>query len=84
MGALEPVTVKGKAEPIAIWRPLRPRARLGSDVTRSTGTPMVGRELERQVLSGAFARAARQASCQLVTVVGRAGGRQEPARAPSC
>ena len=71
--ALEPVTVKGKAEPIVIWRPLRPRARLGSDVTRSNGTPMVGRELERQVLSGAFARAARQASCQLVAVVGEPG-----------
>ena len=70
---LEPVTVKGKAEPIAIWRPLRPRARPGSDVTRPTDTPMVGRELERQVLSGAFARAARQGSCQLVTVVGEPG-----------
>src|SRR4029079_7680653 len=70
---LDPVTVKGQDAPIAIWRPLRPRARPGSDVTRPTGTPMVGRELERQVLSGAFARAARQASCQLVVVVGEPG-----------
>ena len=74
---LEPVTVKGKAEPLVIWRPLRPRARLGSDVTRSTGTPMVGRELERQVLSGAFARA----GSRLVPARRgrrRAGRRQEP------
>ena len=25
---LEPVAVKGKAEPLALWRPLRPQARL--------------------------------------------------------
>ena len=71
--ALEPVTVKGKAEPLVIWRPLRPRARLGSDVMRSAGMPMVGRDLERQVLSGAFARAVKAASCQLVAVVGEPG-----------
>src|SRR6476619_3369219 len=70
---LESITVKGKAEPLAIWRPLRARARLGSDVTRSPDTPMVGRDLERQLLGGAFARAATQASCQLVTVVGEPG-----------
>jgi class 3 adenylate cyclase/tetratricopeptide (TPR) repeat protein len=70
---LEPVAIKGKAEPLSIWRPLRARARLGSDVTRSPDTPMVGRELERQLLSGAFARAATQATCQLVTVVGEPG-----------
>ena len=31
---LEPVVVKGKAEPVAIWRPVRARARFGTDVTR--------------------------------------------------
>ena len=44
---LEPVSVKGKAEPLAIFRPLQPRARFGSDVTRTHATPLVGRDLER-------------------------------------
>jgi class 3 adenylate cyclase len=63
---LEPVRVKGKAEPLAIWRPLRALARLGSDVTRTITTPLVGRELERSLLVGTFDRAAQQSSCQLV------------------
>ena len=70
---LEPVVAKGKAEPLMAWRPLRPLARLGSEITRTPDAPMVGRELERQLLSGAFGRATRDASCQLVTVVGEPG-----------
>ena len=70
---LEPVTVKGKAEPLPVWRPLRALARLGSDVTRTITTPLVGRELERSLLVGTFERAAQQHSCQLVTVVGEPG-----------
>ncbi len=71
--ALEPVVVKGKAEPLAIHRPLRPRARLGSDVTRTHAAPLVGRELERPLLIGTFERSAQQRSCQLVSVVGEPG-----------
>jgi class 3 adenylate cyclase/tetratricopeptide (TPR) repeat protein len=70
---LEPVTVKGKPEPLALWRPLRPRARFGLEVIRSSATPLVGRELERTLLIGTFERAAQQASCQLVTIVGEPG-----------
>jgi class 3 adenylate cyclase/tetratricopeptide (TPR) repeat protein len=70
---LEPVRVKGKAEPLAIFRPLRPRARFGSDVTRTHSSPLVGRELEKPLLIGTFERAAQQQSCQLVTVVGEPG-----------
>jgi class 3 adenylate cyclase/tetratricopeptide (TPR) repeat protein len=70
---LEPVTVKGKVEPLGMWRPLRALARLGSDVTRTITTPLVGRELERSLLVGTFDRAAQQNSCQLVTVVGEPG-----------
>jgi tetratricopeptide (TPR) repeat protein len=71
--ALEPVSVKGKAEPLAIWRPLQARARFGSDVTRAHAAPLVGRELEKSLLIGAFERSAQQRSCQLVTVVGEPG-----------
>jgi class 3 adenylate cyclase len=70
---LEPVVVKGKPDPLALFRPLRPRARLGSDVTRTHTTPLVGRELEKPLLIGTFERAAQQRSCQLVTVVGEPG-----------
>jgi class 3 adenylate cyclase/tetratricopeptide (TPR) repeat protein len=70
---LEPVVVKGKAEPVAIWRPLRARARFGTDLTRSHATPLVGRELELPLLIGTFERSAQQRSCQLVTIVGEPG-----------
>jgi class 3 adenylate cyclase/tetratricopeptide (TPR) repeat protein len=70
---LEPVTVKGKAEPLALWRPLRPRARFGLEVIRSSTTPLVGRELERTLLIGTFERGAQQVSSQLVTIVGEPG-----------
>ncbi len=70
---LEPATVKGKSEPLVVWRPLRARARFGSDVTRRYTTPLVGRELEKPLLIGTFERAAQQRSVQLVTVVGEPG-----------
>jgi class 3 adenylate cyclase/tetratricopeptide (TPR) repeat protein len=70
---LEPVTVKGKSDPLAIYRPLAARARFGSDITRTHSTPLVGRELEKPLLIGTFERAAQQQSCQLVTVVGEPG-----------
>ena len=70
---LAPVAVKGKAEALALWRPLRARARFGTDVTRTHSTPLVGRELEKPLLVGTFERAAQQRSCQLVTIVGEPG-----------
>jgi class 3 adenylate cyclase len=70
---LEPVAVKGKAKLLALFRPLRPRARFGSEVTRTHTTPLVGRELEKTLLIGMFERSAQQRSCQLVTIVGEPG-----------
>lgn len=70
---LEPVTVKGKSEPLAIYRPLQARARFGTDVTRTHATPLVGRDLERTLLVSTFERAVQQKSCQVVTVVGEPG-----------
>jgi class 3 adenylate cyclase/tetratricopeptide (TPR) repeat protein len=70
---LEPVRVKGKAAPLALYRPLVARARFGSDLTRTHATPLVGRELEKPLLVGTFERAAQQRSCQLVTIVGEPG-----------
>jgi class 3 adenylate cyclase/tetratricopeptide (TPR) repeat protein len=70
---LEPVQVRGKTEPLALYRPLAARARFGSDVTRTHATPLVGRELEKTLLIGTFERSAQQRSCQLVTIVGEPG-----------
>jgi class 3 adenylate cyclase len=69
---LQPVSVKGKKEPLTMWRPVAARARFGSDIGRHK-TPFVGRELERPMLIGTFERAAQQRSVQLVTIVGEPG-----------
>ncbi len=71
--SLESVTVKGKAEPLASWQPLAPRARFGADVIRTYLTPLVGRKLERPLLIAAFERAVEQRECQLVTIAGEPG-----------
>jgi class 3 adenylate cyclase/tetratricopeptide (TPR) repeat protein len=70
---LAPVSVKGKAEPLSLWRAKAARSRYGSDVGRQFKTPLVGRELEKPLLVGTFERAAQQRSVQLVTVVGEPG-----------
>jgi class 3 adenylate cyclase/tetratricopeptide (TPR) repeat protein len=70
---LQPVSVKGKAEPLSLWRAKAARARFGTDITRRYRTPLVGRELEKPLLIGTFERAAQQRSVQLVTVVGEPG-----------
>jgi class 3 adenylate cyclase/tetratricopeptide (TPR) repeat protein len=69
---LPSVSVKGKKDPLALWRPKAARARFGSDIGRHK-TPLVGRELERPMLIGTFERAAQQRSVQLVTIVGEPG-----------
>jgi class 3 adenylate cyclase/tetratricopeptide (TPR) repeat protein len=70
---LAPVSVKGKAEPLPLWRAKAARSRFGSDVSDRFKTPFVGRELEKPLLIGIFERAAQQRSVQLVTVVGEPG-----------
>jgi class 3 adenylate cyclase len=58
-GELEPVTVKGRTEPLPLYRPLAPRARFGSDVARTHMTPLVGRELSRSSSAPSSARRSR-------------------------
>jgi class 3 adenylate cyclase/tetratricopeptide (TPR) repeat protein len=71
--ALGLVEVKGKTEPLPVWQPLRPRGRLGTDITRTHAAPLAGREWEKSLLIGAFERAVQQRSCGLVTLVGEPG-----------
>jgi tetratricopeptide (TPR) repeat protein len=68
-----PVAAKGKAEPVPAWEALQARARLGVDVVRSAASPLVGRERELSVLTGALDRAREERSPQLVTLVGEPG-----------
>ena len=56
-----------------LWRPLRRSGPLRAGCHALHSTPLVGRELERQLLIGTFERAAQQQSCQLVTIVGEPG-----------
>jgi class 3 adenylate cyclase/tetratricopeptide (TPR) repeat protein len=69
----EPVTAKGKADPVAAWEPLQARARLGVDVVRQARTALVGRGRELELLAGALARSREERSPQLVTLVGEPG-----------
>lgn len=70
---LDPVTVKGKPEPLPIWRVIAARSRLGLETETSYGSPFIGRELDLAALKHAYHRTLRQSSVQLVTVVGEPG-----------
>ncbi len=70
---LEPVTVKGKAEPVAMWRALSARSRYGIDVEQGTRTPFVGRDNELSLVIQTFTRAVSESSVQLVTITGEPG-----------
>jgi len=73
---LEPVSVKGKAEPVQVYavQKAKPRAfHLGARGVEGIVTPTIGREAELQHLYDAFARAHEQGTRQMVTVVSEAG-----------
>ena len=69
---LAPVEAKGKSEPIATWRAVEARSRVG-EAEMATRTPFVGREHERAVLLESFLRVERESAVQLVTIVGEPG-----------
>src|SRR5215216_5227741 len=51
---LAPVRVKGKANPVPVWRLLGARIRTGTAAVRHHATPFVGREAELDLLRGMF------------------------------
>ncbi len=69
----EPVTAKGKAEPIAVWEVVQTRSRLGVDVARAHRTPLVGRGHELVVLRDVVERVLHEQTAQLLTLVGTPG-----------
>ncbi|MEX2211578.1 MAG: AAA family ATPase [Gaiellaceae bacterium] len=70
---LEPVSAKGKAEPVRLWRALGARSRFGIDLEPSGTTTFLGRDDELEVLRQVYARTLRESACHLVTLVGEAG-----------
>ena len=80
---LPAVELKGKAEPVALFRAVEARARFGADLIRTHDSPFVGRVAERAVLTSLFDRCARDFQVQLVTLVGEPGS-GKAASALSC
>ena len=70
---LEPVVVKGKPEPVAVWRARSARSRFGIDANLAPKTPFIGRDYELTTLKMTYGRAVRESSLQLVTIVGEPG-----------
>jgi class 3 adenylate cyclase/tetratricopeptide (TPR) repeat protein len=66
--ALPPAAVKGKSEPLEVWRVVAERA--AREPERS---PFVGRELELVSLQGEFDRVEHDGSCRVVTLLAEAG-----------
>jgi len=69
----EPVTAKGKQDPVPAWEALQARSSYGVDVVRTQRTPLIGRERELEVLVAALGRVRAERSPQLVTLVGVPG-----------
>src|SRR5882724_13244878 len=68
----EPIEAKGKSEPLVAYRLLGVRAD-APGFERRFDAPFVGRSGELEQLVQAYARAVRDHSCQLFTVLGPAG-----------
>ncbi|MGH2995087.1 MAG: ATP-binding protein [Gaiellaceae bacterium] len=67
----EPVALKGKAEPVRLWRAKGARSRVRAE--RPRATPFIGRERELAALREAFTWSLEERGVQLVTVVGEPG-----------
>jgi class 3 adenylate cyclase/tetratricopeptide (TPR) repeat protein len=70
--AIEPLSLKGKGEPVPAHRLLEVASEIGQAPRALTST-MVGRDRELDDLTRAFARAAEDRSCLLFTILGVAG-----------
>src|SRR5207302_5774085 len=68
---MQPLELKGKAEPVVAYRLLAVHAREG--FTRRHDAPLVGRTEELTQLHGALEQVARERTCCMVTLLGPAG-----------
>jgi len=72
-GELEPVTLKGKAEPVRIFHAIRSKAGTGVDLTRPQAATYIGRADELAELTRLFEITGGETPVRLVTVIGEAG-----------
>lgn len=70
---LDAVEVKGKADPLPIWRAIEPRGRYGIDAAVRSDTPFLGRESEMNLLADTFRRVVDDGVLQLVTIAAAPG-----------
>jgi class 3 adenylate cyclase/tetratricopeptide (TPR) repeat protein len=70
---LEPITLKGKAEPVPAWLATAAKARTGAEPARDYATPFIGRERELALLKGLFEKATASHAQQFVLLVGEPG-----------
>jgi class 3 adenylate cyclase/tetratricopeptide (TPR) repeat protein len=68
---LEPLTLKGKAEPVPAWEAVRIAGQAGRGARPTT--PLIGRKDESQLLRSLFDRVQREERPHMVTVIGQAG-----------
>jgi class 3 adenylate cyclase/tetratricopeptide (TPR) repeat protein len=68
---VEPLELKGKAEPVFAFRLLSVHGEEG--IARRADAPMVGREREARQLASVWERVVSERSCQLFTILGPAG-----------
>jgi class 3 adenylate cyclase/tetratricopeptide (TPR) repeat protein len=69
----EAVSAKGKTDPVGVWEAVEAMGRVSGPGEDDPTSPLVGRENERALLLGAFARVRVDRSPQLVTLVGVPG-----------
>jgi adenylate cyclase len=70
---LEPLTLKGKAQPVPAWEAIEPAAAHPRRRATDSRSPLVGRTHELDLLESLAQRVARERRAHLVTVVGEAG-----------
>jgi len=69
--AVEPLTLKGKSQPVPAYQLNAVRGEIG--VARRLDRPMVGREIELAIVNAAFDHSIAAHACEVVTVLGEAG-----------
>jgi tetratricopeptide (TPR) repeat protein len=70
---LSPVAVRGKTEPLELWKAVGVRAGAGAEISWPSATPFVGRQAELVALQSALRRATWEPGVQLVTITGEPG-----------
>ncbi|MGH2636789.1 MAG: ATP-binding protein, partial [Actinomycetota bacterium] len=68
---VEPLSLKGKSEPVPAYRLLEVRE--GEAFARHLDAPIVGRQEELRLLAGEFDRCVEEGTCRLVTILAPAG-----------